>query len=141
MHNNWLQALGNKMVDLYSAMIDNYSKAALQSIGYYNFLKGGCSRRGPNNSVLRLWLAGQNANPFRVAKLVDDVSSLVGLNTRFSHLEGKKVFELDNHKLDLLPRDESGCHRHNCVDYSISKLSKRASPSQCRSAMSIPRVA
>ena len=69
------------MVDLYSAMIDNYSKATLQSIGYYNFLMDGRSRRGPNNSVLRLWLAAQNANPFRVAKLVDDVSSFVELNT------------------------------------------------------------
>ena len=69
------------MVNLYSAMIDNYSKSVLQSIGYYNFLKDGRSRRGPNNSMLRLWLAAQNANPFRVAKLVDDVSSLVGLNT------------------------------------------------------------
>ena len=51
------------------------------------------------------------------------------------------MFELANHKLDLPPRDESGCHHHNCVNYNISKLTKRASPSQCRSAMSIPRVA
>ena len=116
MHNKWLQALGNKMVDLYLAMIDDYSKAALQSIGYYNILKTGRSGRGPNNSMLRLWLAAQNANPLRVAKLVDDVSCITGLNTRVSHLEGKKVFESANRKLDLSPEDESGCHRHNCVN-------------------------
>ena len=40
-HNKWLQASGNKMVDLYSATVDDYSKAALQSSGYFNFLKGG----------------------------------------------------------------------------------------------------
>ena len=29
MHNKWLQASGNKMVYLYSATVDDYSRAAL----------------------------------------------------------------------------------------------------------------
>ena len=40
-HNKWLQASGNWMVDLYSATVDDYNRAALQSMGYYVFLKGG----------------------------------------------------------------------------------------------------
>ena len=80
-HNKWLQASGNKMVDLYSATGNDYSRVALQSTAYYNFLKGGCCGTGPSNLVLRLRLAAQNANPSRVAKLVDDVSCATGLNT------------------------------------------------------------
>ena len=57
MHNKWLQALGNKMVDLYSATVDDYSRAALQSSGYFNFLKGGRSSTGPSTSMLKLRLA------------------------------------------------------------------------------------
>ena len=56
-HNKWLQALGNKMVDLYSATVDGYNRAALQSIAYFNFLKGGRSGTGPNTLVLRLRVA------------------------------------------------------------------------------------
>ena len=42
-HNKWLQASGNKMVDLYSATVDDYSMVALHSIGYFNFLRNGQS--------------------------------------------------------------------------------------------------
>ena len=48
-HNKWLQAPGNRMVDLYSATVDDYDRAALQSTAYFNFLKGGLSGIGPNN--------------------------------------------------------------------------------------------
>ena len=69
----------------------------------------------------RLWLATQNANPLRVAKLVNDVSCIAGLNTQVSHLEGNKVFESANHKLDLPPKDESSCYHHNCVNYNCRR--------------------
>ena len=135
-HNKWLQASGNKMVDLYSATVDDYSRATLQSTAYFNFLKGGRSRTGPNTSVLRLRVAAQNANPSRVAKVVDDVSCAAGLNTRVPHLEGEKVFGSAKRKLNLLPGDASYSHRHDHVNYSIPKLSRTTSPFQCRSAVS-----
>ena len=69
------------MVDLYSATVDDYSKAALQSTGYFNFFKDGHNGTWPSNSMLRLRLASQNANPSRVAKLVDNISDVAGLNT------------------------------------------------------------
>ena len=137
-HNKWLQASRNKMVDLYSATVDDYSRAALQSTAYFNFLKGGHFGTGLSSSVLRLRVAAQNANPSRVAKLVDDVSCVAGLNTRVPHLEGEKVFGSANRKLDLPPRDANDFHRHDCVNYSIPKLSKTTSPFQCRNALSRP---
>ena len=138
MHNKWLQASGNKMVDLYSATVDDYSRAALQSSRYFNFLKGGRSGTRPSTSVLKLRLASQISNPSKIAKLVDDASDVVGVNTRISHLEGERVFGSAKRKLDLPPGDETDSHRHDCVNYSVPKLSKKGSPSQSWIALSIP---
>ena len=135
-HNKWLQASGNKMVDLYSAMVDDYSRAALQSTAYFNFLKGGRSRTSPSTSILRLRVAARIANPSRVAKAVEDVSCATDLNTRVPHLEGEKVFGSAKQKLDLPPGDASDSHWHDRVNYNIPKLSRTASPFQCRSALS-----
>ena len=135
-HNKWLQASRNKMVELYSATVDDYSRAVLQSIAYFNFLKGGRFGTSPSTSVLRLRVAARIANPSRVAKAVEDVSCAVGLNTRVPHLEGEKVFGSAKRKLELPPGDASDSHRYDRVNYSIPKLSKTASPFQCRSALS-----
>ena len=80
-HNNWLQASGNRMVDLYSAAVDDYNRAALQSTRYYLFFKGGRSRTGPTASDLKLRLTSRSGNPSRVAKLVDELSDDAELNT------------------------------------------------------------
>ena len=141
MHNKWLQASGNKMVDLYSATMDDYSRAALQSSGYFNFLKGGHSGMGPNTSMLKLRLASRISNPSKIAELVDDVSDVAGLNTHVRHLEEKRVFGSTKRKLDLPPGDESDSHHHDRVNYSVPKISKNMSPSQCRIALSIPNNA
>ena len=138
MHNKWSQASGNKMVDLYSAAVDNYSRAALQSSGYFNFLKGGRSGMGPSTSVLKLCLAFRMSNPSKIARLVDDVLVVAGVSTHVSHLEGEQVFGLAKRKLDLPPGDESDSHRHDRVNYSVPKLSKKGSPGQSRIALSVP---
>ena len=129
------------MVDLYSATVDDYSRAALQSTGYYLFLKGGRSGTGPSSSILKLRLASRSGNPSRVAKLVDELSDDAGLNTRVPHLEGERVFGFAKRKLDLPPGDDGDSHRHDRVNFSVLKLSKRASPGQCHAALKSPGVA
>ena len=138
MHNKWLQASGNKMVDLYSATVDDYNRAALQSSGYFNFLKDGRSGTGPSTSVLKLRLASRMSNPSKIARLVDDVSVIAGVNTLVPHLEGERVFRSAKQKLDLPLGDETDSHRHDCVNYSVPKLSKKRSPGQSRIALSVP---
>ena len=123
------------MVDLYSATVDDYSRAALQSTGYYLFLKGGRSGTGPSALVLKHRLASCSGNPSKVAKLVDELSDDAGLNTRVPHLEGERVFGSAKRKLDLPPGDDGDSHRHNRVNFSVPKLSKRASPGQCHVAL------
>ena len=123
------------MVDLYSVTVDDYSRAALQSTGYYLFLKGGRSGTGPSASVLKLKLASRSGNLSRVAKLVDELLDDAGLNTRVPHLEGERVFGYAKRKLDLPPGDDGDSHRHDRVNFSVPKLSKRASPDQCHAAL------
>ena len=129
------------MVDLYSETVDDYSRAALQSMGYYLFLKGGRSGTGPSSSVLKLRLASRSGNPSRVARLVDELSDDARLNTRVPHLEGERVFGSAKRKLDLPPGDDGDSHCHDRVNFSVPKLSKRASPGQCHAALKSSVVA
>ena len=73
--NKWMQASRSKMVDLYHATLDDYSRAALQSIGYHNYLKGCGGGTSPSRSILQLRLASRSRNSVRVVKLVDELSA------------------------------------------------------------------
>ena len=53
-HNKWLQASGNKGGDLYVATVDDYIRAFLQVVAYYQFLKGGIGGDGPSKEELKL---------------------------------------------------------------------------------------
>ena len=130
-HNKWLQASGNWMVDLYSATMDDYNKTTLQSMGYYLFLKGGQRGIRPSTSVLKLRLASRSGNPLRVAKLVDEILDDTWLNTRLPHLEGERMFGSSKRKLDLPLGDDGDSYRHDRVNFNVPKLSKRALPGQC----------
>ena len=50
----WLQASGNKGGDLYVAAVDNYIRASLQIVAYYQYLKGGVEGLGPSKEELKL---------------------------------------------------------------------------------------
>jgi hypothetical protein len=53
-HNKWLQTSGNKGGDLYVARVDNYIRAFLQVVAYYQNLKGGTGGDGPSKEKLKL---------------------------------------------------------------------------------------
>ena len=78
------------------------------------------------------------SNPSKIARLVDDVSVVASVNRRVPHLEGKRVFGSAKRKLDLPPRDETDSHRHDRVNYSFPKLSKKGIPGQSRIALLVP---
>ena len=132
MHNKWLQASGNHMLDPYEATIDDYCKSAMQSIQYQNFLKGNCGGTGPNKSVLKLCAAWRSGNPAKMAKAMNAVSEEAELKSRVPHLEGENIFGLVKRKLDLSPGDESDSHRHDRVNFTIPKLGRYMTPFQCR---------
>ena len=48
MHNKWLQALGSKMIDVFHATVDDLNWEAIQSLFYFNYLRGGPSGTSPS---------------------------------------------------------------------------------------------
>jgi hypothetical protein len=61
-HNKWLQASGKRGGDLYIAAVDDYVRAFLQVVGYYQYLKGGAGGSGPSRKELRLRTAQRRAH-------------------------------------------------------------------------------
>ena len=61
-HNKWLQVSRNKGGDLYVAAVDNYIRAFLQVVAYYQFLKGCVRGMGPSREELRLRSAQRQAH-------------------------------------------------------------------------------
>ena len=59
------------MIDVYHATLDDLTRAALQSLFYFNYLRGGPSGTGPSKSELQLRLASRNGNSGRVVKLLE----------------------------------------------------------------------
>ena len=132
-HNKWQQASGGKISDLYQATLDDYARAALQSLFYFNYLRGGPSGTGPSRSELQLRLAARNGNNRRVVKLMKEVTTVAGVNTRIPHLEGDTIFGSTKRKLNLPPGDDSDSHYHDRVNFSLPKLGKGMSPTQAQS--------
>ena len=62
-HNKWLQALSNKGGDLYVATVDNYIRAFLQVVVYYQFLKGGIGGDGLSKEELKVTGAQRIGDP------------------------------------------------------------------------------
>ena len=120
------------MVDVYHATVDDLARTALQSLFYFNYLRGGLSGTGPSKSKLQLRHASRVGNSNHVVKLLDRVAVEASINTRVPHLEGETIFRSTKRKLDLPPGDDSDSHWHDCVNFSIPMLGKGMSPAQAR---------
>ena len=102
--------------------MDNFAHTALQLLSCFNYLRGEPSGTGPSKSKLELRLASRTGNLKCVVKLLDEVAVEAGLNTRVPHLEGETIFGIAKQKLNLPPGDNSNSHRHDHINYSISKV-------------------
>ena len=128
------------MIDVYHAKLDDLTRAALQSLFYFNYLRGGPSGTGPSRSELQLRLASRNGNSGRVVKLLEKVTAEAGVNTRIPHLEEETIFGTAKQELDLPPGDESDSHRHDRVNYCIPKVGRRMSLAQTRNVISVSTI-
>ena len=118
------------MIDVYHATLDDLTRAALQSLFYFNYLRGGPSGTGPSKSELQLHLASRKGNSGRIVKLLEKGTAKAGVNTRVPHLEGETVFGMTKQKLDLSPGDESDSHCYNRVNYCIPMVGRGMSLAQ-----------
>ena len=97
-HNKWLQASRNKGGNLYIAAMDDYIRAFLQIIAYYQYLKGGIGGMGPSREELKLRSAQCHAQRTGDPSIIQ--STLLGMLgadefcTHDPHHEGAEVFWL-----------------------------------------------
>ena len=95
-HNKWLQAFGNKGDEFYVAVVDDYIRAFLQVIAYYQYLKGGIGGMGLSREELRLRSAQRRAHRTGDPRVIH--SALLGMLgaddfcTQDPHHEGAEVF-------------------------------------------------
>ena len=56
-HNKWLQQSSHRGKDLYVATIDDYVRAFMQRVSYYQYLKGDRDGTSPSKEELKLRVA------------------------------------------------------------------------------------
>ena len=128
-HNKWLQASGNKGGDLYVATVDDYIRAFLQVVAYYQVLKGGIGGVGPSKEELKLRWAQRHAERTGDLTVLQraflDMLGAEDFCTREPHLEGAEVFGLQKQKPDTPIGADSETHRPDTINFSCPRLGKR----------------
>ena len=128
-HNKWLQASGNKGGNLYVAAVDNYIRAFLQVVAYYQYLKGGVGGMGPSREELRLRSAQCRAHCTGDPGVIQ--SALLGMPkaddfcTRNPHHEGAEVFGSQKRKPDTPIGADDETHRPDTISFSRPPPLKR----------------
>ena len=139
--NKWLQASGNKGGDLYIAAVDDYIRAFLQVVVYYQYLKGGVGRMGPSREELKLKSAQRRAQ--RTSDLGIIQSALLGMPgadefcTHDPHHEGAEVFGSQKRKPDTPIGADEDSHRPNTINFSRPRPPKRVTRSH---ASTLPTI-
>jgi hypothetical protein len=129
-HNKWLQASGNNGQDLYVATVDDFVRAFLQVVNFYQFLKGDVGGTGPSKNELKLRnaerRAKQTGNPILLEDAMLEMPGAHEFCTRLPHMPGEEVFGSVKRKADLPIGAEEESHRPDKVNYSRPKGSGRS---------------
>ena len=140
-HNKWLQASGNRGGDLYVAAVDDYVRAFLQVVGYYQYLKGGAGGSGPSREELRLRTAQRRAHrtgdPTSLNAAVLNMPGAEDFCTRDAHLEGAEVFGSRKRKPDLPLGAEEETHRPDTVNFSRPRVGRRVTRARAQNLSTI----
>ena len=128
-HNKWLRASSNKGGDLYVANVDNYIRAFLQVVAYYQYLKGGIGRLSLSEEELRFRStqchAKQTGNPSKLKKALLDMPRVDEFCTRDPHYKGAEVFSSQERKLDMPIRPNNEIHKPDTFNFSCPFTSRR----------------
>ena len=60
-HNKWLQQSGKRGTNMYVATVDDFVRAFIQMVRYYQYLKGNHAGTGPGKEKLLLRVAQRSA--------------------------------------------------------------------------------
>ena len=129
-HNKWLQQSGKRGNDLYVATVDDYVRAFMQMVAYYQYLNGERPGTGPRKEELLLRVAQRTAqrsgNPKSLHQVLRNMPGAEGFCTREPHLQGEEVFLSLKRKPDLPPGSEFDSHRPDKISISRPRVQTRA---------------
>jgi hypothetical protein len=138
MHHKWNQQSGNRGSDLYIATVDDFIRAFIQVVRYYQYLMGDRAGTGPGKEELQLRAAQCIAKRTRDPKVLNvAMAKLPGTElfcTRAPHMAGEEVFGSQKRKADVPLGFEGESHRPDKVNFScprIATMSSRANHTSC----------
>ena len=128
---------------MYTATVDDFIRALMQVVRYYQYLKGDRIGIGPRKEELQLRTAQRRAERTGDPKVLNvAIANLPGAEvfcTRNPHLAGEEVFGSQKRKADVPLGYEGESHRLDKVNFSrprIATQSTRANHTSC----SLPNV-
>ena len=118
----WNQQFGNRGSDLYTATVDDFIRALMQVVRYYQYLKGDRVGTGPGKEELQLRAAQRRAKRTGDPKVFNvAIANLPGAEvfcTRNPHLTGEEVFGSQKRKADVPLGYEGESHWLDKVNFS-----------------------
>jgi hypothetical protein len=142
-HHKWNQQSGNRGSDLYIATVDDFIRALMQVVRYYQYLKGDRASTGPGKEELQLRAAQRTAERTGDPKVLNvAMAKLPGAElfcTRAPHMVGEEVFGSQKRKADVPLGFEGESHRPDKVNFSHPRIATRSSRAN-HSSCSLPDV-
>jgi hypothetical protein len=143
MHHKWNQQSGNRGNDLYIATVEDFIRALMQVVRYYQYLKGDRAGTGPRKEELQLRVAQRTAERTGDPKVLNvAMAKLPGAEffcTRAPHMAGEEVFGSQKRKADVPLGFEGESHRPDKVNFSRPRIATRSSRANYASC-SLPNV-
>ena len=136
-HNKWLQQSGNCGNDLYVATVDDFVRAFMQVVAYYQYLNGERGGTGLGKEELLLRVAQRTTVRSRDPRALHAALSRMPGAEEFCsqepHFEGEEVFGSMKRKLDLPLGSKHDSQRLDKVNFSHPRVELRSSKT-CSSA-------
>jgi hypothetical protein len=143
MHHKWNQQSGNRGSDLYIATVDDFIRALMQVVRYYQYLKGDRAGTDPGKEELQLRDAQRTAEWTGDPKVLNiAMAKLPGAElfyTRAPHMAGEEVFGSQKRKADVPLGFEGESHQPNKVNFSRPRIATRSSRAN-HASCSLPDV-
>jgi hypothetical protein len=131
MHHKWKVQSGNRGNDLYIAPVDDFIRALMQVVRYYQYLKGDRAGTGPGKEELQLRTAQRTTERTGDPKVLNvAMAKLPGAElfcTRAPHMAGEEVFGSQKRKADVPLGFEGESHWPDKVNFSRPRIATRSS--------------
>jgi hypothetical protein len=131
MHHKWNQQSGNRGSDLYIATVDDFIRALMQVVRYYQYLKGDRVGTDPGKEELQLRAVQRTAERTGDPKVLNVAKAkLYGADffcTRAPRMAGEEVFGSQKRKADVPLGFEGESHRSDKINFSRPRIVTRSS--------------